>query len=234
MPRGVRRFSLLSGVALCAGLGGAIAVAQASDNTLKQTLNSFAPKIVKDESAVTNGLEGYPKGKVMPLTRALQHEVGDLRTLKSRVSHESASTASGATAKKEIIQGLGLIASAYGTLRDDVLAASGGPVPAAQVTAAVNTDEKGRKKFLAGLNLLGAQSTPNPTTTTTPATTTPTTPAPTTPAPTPTGCYPLTSTGKCYEPGEYCSNADHGMSGVAGDGEAIICENNNGWRWEPQ
>ena len=166
MPRGVRRFSLLSGVALCAGLGGAIAVAQASDNTLKQTLNSFAPKIVKDESAVTNGLEGYPKGKVMPLTRALQHEVGDLRTLKSRVSHESASTASGATAKKEIIQGLGLIASAYGTLRDDVLAASGGPVPAAQVTAAVNTDRKGRKKLLAGLNLLGAQSTPNPTTTT--------------------------------------------------------------------
>jgi hypothetical protein len=230
VPRGVRRFSLLSGVALCAGLGGAIAVAQASDNTLKQTLNSFAPKIVKDESAVTNGLEEYPKGKVMPLTRALQHEVGDLRTLKSRVSHESASTASGATAKKEIIQGLGLIASAYGTLRDDVLAAGGGPVPAAQVTAAVNTDKKGRKKLLAGLNLLGAQSTPSPT----PTTPTPTTPTPTTPAPTPTGCYPLTSTGKCYEPGEYCSNADHGMSGVAGDGESIICENNNGWRWEPQ
>ena len=231
MPRGVRRFSLLSGVVLCAGLGGAIAVAQASDNTLKQTLNSFAPKIVKDERAVTKGLQEYPQDKVMPLTGALQHEVGDLRTLKSRVSHESASTASGATAKKEIIQGLGLIASAYGTLRDDVLAASGGPVPVAQVTAAVNTDKKGRKKLLAGLNLLGVQSTPNPTTPTTP---TPTTPTPTTSTPTPTGCYPLTSTGKCYEPGEYCSNADHGMSGVAGDGEAIVCENNNGWRWEPQ
>jgi hypothetical protein len=229
VPRRVRRFSLLSAVALCAGLGGAIAVAQASDNTLKQTLNSFAPKIVEDESAVTKGLNGYPNGKVMPLTHALQHEVGDLRTLKSRVSLESASSASGATAKKEIIQGLGLIASAYGTLRDDVLAASGGPVPVAQVTAAVNTDKKGRKKFLSGLKLLAAQSTPNPTTTTTTPTTTPTTPTPT-----PIGCYPLTSTGKCYEPGEYCSNADHGMSGVAGDGEAIICENNNGWRWEPQ
>ena len=156
MPRGVRRFSLLSGVALCAVLGGPIAAAQASDNTLKQTLNNFAPKIVKDENAVTKGLHEYPQGKVRPLTRALKHEVGDLHTLKSRLSHESASTASGAKAKKDIIKGLGLIASAYGTLRKDVLAANGGPVPAAQVTAAVNTDKKGRKKFLAGLKLLGA------------------------------------------------------------------------------
>lgn len=59
------------------------------------------------------------------------------------------------------------------------------------------------------------------------------TPVPT-PMPTPTGCYPTTSSGNCYEPGEYCSNAEHGMSGVAGDGEAIICENKNGWRWERQ
>jgi hypothetical protein len=42
---------------------------------------------------------------------------------------------------------------------------------------------------------------------------------PTTPQPKPTGCYPTSSSGHCYEPGEYCSNADHGTSGVAGDGE---------------
>jgi hypothetical protein len=52
------------------------------------------------------------------------------------------------------------------------------------------------------------------------------------PAP-PSGCYPKTSSGHCYEPGEFCPHADAGMSGVAGDGEAIICENNNGLRWEP-
>jgi hypothetical protein len=49
----------------------------------------------------------------------------------------------------------------------------------------------------------------------------------------PSGCYPKTSSGHCYEPGEFCPHADAGMSGVAGDGEAIICENNNGLRWEP-
>ncbi len=154
MPRSVRRFSLLSGVALCAILGGPIAGAQASDNTLRSTLNNFAPKIVKDENAVSNGLKGYPKGKVRPLTRALKHEVGDLHALKSKLSHEKASSAAGRKAKSDIVKGLGLIASAYGTLRKDVLAANGGPVPSAQVNAAVSTDKKGRKKYLAGLKLL--------------------------------------------------------------------------------
>ena len=46
-------------------------------------------------------------------------------------------------------------------------------------------------------------------------------------------CYPLTNGGNCYEPGEYCRNSDHGVTGVAGDGKAIKCEDNNGWRWEP-
>jgi phosphatidylserine/phosphatidylglycerophosphate/cardiolipin synthase-like enzyme len=54
------------------------------------------------------------------------------------------------------------------------------------------------------------------------------------PKPSPTVCQPKTSSGNCYEPGEYCPDADHGMSGVAGDGEAIVCEENDGWRWEPE
>jgi hypothetical protein len=53
-------------------------------------------------------------------------------------------------------------------------------------------------------------------------------------APPATSCYPLTNGGNCYEPGEYCRNSDHGVSGVAGNGEAIKCEDNNGWRWEPR
>src|SRR5437588_6061512 len=38
-----------------------------------------------------------------------------------------------------------------------------------------------------------------------PPTTTTTSPPP------PAGCYPKTSSGNCYEPGEYCPTADHGM-----------------------
>jgi hypothetical protein len=57
-----------------------------------------------------------------------------------------------------------------------------------------------------------------------------TSPAATAPA---ASCYPLSNGGNCYEPGEYCRKSDHGASGVAGDGKKIICENNDGWRWEP-
>jgi hypothetical protein len=154
VTRAVRRFLLLLGVALCAILGGPIALSQASDNSLRATLNAFAPKLAKDETAVKSGLQGYPQGRVTPLTRSLKHEVGDLHALKSRLSHQTASSPAGAKAKKNIIKGLTLIASAYAALRQDVLAVHGGPVPSAQVTAAVNTDKKGRTKFLAGLKLL--------------------------------------------------------------------------------
>jgi len=81
-------------------------------------------------------------------------------------------------------------------------------------------------------------STPTPTLTPTPP------PAPTAAPPaapprptaapaTPAACYPLSNSGTCYEPGEFCRTTDHGRTGVAGNGEAIVCEYNNGWRWEP-
>lgn len=74
-----------------------------------------------------------------------------------------------------------------------------------------------------------AQGTAPPT----PARTTPAAP-PAPPASTaPASCYPLSNEGTCYEPGEFCRNADHGKTGVAGDGKAIKCEDNDGWRWEP-
>lgn len=154
MPRAIRRCSLLSGVALCAVLGGPLAVAQASDNSLRATLNSFAPKIVRDENAVHNGLIGYPQGKVKPLVHALSHEVSDLHSLKGKLAHDAASSARGATGRTDIIKGLGLIARAYGALRHDVQIAHGGPVPRPKVNAAVSTDRKGRAKLLAGLKLL--------------------------------------------------------------------------------
>jgi hypothetical protein len=81
-----------------------------------------------------------------------------------------------------------------------------------------------------------ATSTPTPTPTPTPTQAPPTpvpAPAAATAPPTPAGCYPLTNAGNCYEPGEFCRSADHGRTGVAGNGEAIVCRYNDGWRWEP-
>jgi hypothetical protein len=58
-------------------------------------------------------------------------------------------------------------------------------------------------------------------------------PSPTTAPPAPVGCHPLSDEGTCYEPGEFCRDSDHGVTGLAGDGETITCEDNDGWRWEP-
>jgi hypothetical protein len=155
VPRAIRRCSVLSGAALCAVLVGPVAVAQASDNTLRLTLNSYATKINHDEIAVRNGLlVQYPKGHWKVLTRALKHEVGDLHALARKLKHESASSARGRKAKADIVKGLSLIANAYGALRNDVLGVHGGAVPPSKVNAAVATDKKGRKKLLAGLHLL--------------------------------------------------------------------------------
>ena len=74
-----------------------------------------------------------------------------------------------------------------------------------------------------------ASAAPTPTATATHSAT-PTTHAA---APPPTSCHPLTDSGHCYEPGEFCRHSDEGTTGLAGDGEKIKCEDNNGWRWEP-
>jgi hypothetical protein len=80
-----------------------------------------------------------------------------------------------------------------------------------------------------------AAITPTPTPTPTPSPTP--TRAPTThaaaPPPPPPSCHPLTNGGNCYEPGEFCRHSDEGATGLAGDGEKIKCEDNDGWRWEP-
>jgi hypothetical protein len=62
-------------------------------------------------------------------------------------------------------------------------------------------------------------------------------PAPATSAPAPVApaCYPLTSGGNCYEPGEFCPAKDHGMSGIAGDGKSITCSyypSSGTWHWK--
>lgn len=57
-------------------------------------------------------------------------------------------------------------------------------------------------------------------------------PPPTTAAP--TGCHPKTSSGNCYEAGEFCRASDVGTTGVAGNGERIVCRRDGSYnRWEP-
>lgn len=58
---------------------------------------------------------------------------------------------------------------------------------------------------------------------------------PTAPVPplSPSNCEPVSNSGNCYRPGQFCRNSDHNVIGVTADGQKIVCTNNNGWRWEP-
>jgi hypothetical protein len=102
----------------------------------------------------------------------------------------------------------------------------GSAPPGYRVKVDVRVSANGQKRSF-GAWFTPRQRPPPPVPTPAPA------PTPAAAPPPPSGCYPKASSGNCYEPGEFCSQADAGMSGVAGDGEAIICENNNGLRWEP-
>jgi cardiolipin synthase len=72
----------------------------------------------------------------------------------------------------------------------------------------------------------GTNAAPTPTTTPAAAPPSPTTTSP-------AACYPIDDEGGCYEPGEYCRDDDHGMTGRAGNGLTITCEYDDGWYWEP-
>jgi len=111
--------------------------------------------------------------------------------------------------------------------------------PGARVVITVGVSYDGRKGTCqASFQPQSAQTTgvavpAQPATPPSPAPPPPPSSAPSPPPVTAASCHPLSNEGTCYEPGEFCRNSDHGASGVAGDGENIICEYNNGWRWEP-
>jgi hypothetical protein len=138
--------------------------------------------------------------------------------------------------------------SALDAMGGDFKGTSSGIVKGAHEIALIATLKNTVQKVAAPVAIKTTVAAP-PTTTSPPPTTAPAEPAappetaaPTTapaapaPAPAPTTqaeCNPMSDEGTCYEPGEYCRDDDHGVSGVAGDGEAITCEDNDGWRWEP-
>jgi hypothetical protein len=106
------------------------------------------------------------------------------------------------------------------------------PVGSPGVTTASATKAKAKAKAKPRRTVAPATAAPTTSKAVAPPPPPPTT-APAAAPSTPSGCYPLTDGGNCYEPGEYCRDDDHGVSGVAGDGEAVTCEDNDGWRWEP-
>jgi hypothetical protein len=110
----------------------------------------------------------------------------------------------------------------------------GMPHPSSQDAAAPAASQPAPARTAAPTHTTASAAVPAPAQTPSP----PSAPAPVPPPPAASpapaaGCYPLSDEGTCYEPGEFCRDDDHGVTGLAGDGETITCEDNDGWRWEP-
>lgn len=157
MHRTVRRGSLLSAVAACAILAGPVGGAQASDSTIRATIDAYNARIAKDEARVLKSADTYDKTHdATPLVNALHHEVRDLRGLKAKLGHESGSSIRGRRGRQDVVKGLGLIATGYTALARDVHAASASrPVTSSQLATARSADRRGHDLVVKGLKLLG-------------------------------------------------------------------------------
>jgi hypothetical protein len=157
MHRSVRRGPLLSSIAACAILAGPVAGAQASDSTIRGTIDAYNGRIANDEARILETAATYDKTRdATPLINALHHEVRDLRALRGKLARESGSSARGRRGRADVVKGLGLIATGYSALAKDVSAASASkPVTNGELEAARAADRKGHNLVITGLKLLG-------------------------------------------------------------------------------
>jgi len=157
MHRFARRGPLLSSIAACAMLAGPVAGAQASDSTVRSTIDAYNGRIAQDEARIVNTAATYDRtGDATDLIGALTREVRDLRTLQGKLARESGSTARGRRGRTDVAKGLGLIATGYTALARDVRAASAQkPVTPGEVNAARAADRRGHTLVITGLRLLG-------------------------------------------------------------------------------
>jgi hypothetical protein len=121
---------------------------------------------------------------------------------------------------------IGIALSGNGTPTGNTSPAA--PIASPQTTSAIKAAIATQPTTAAATSQAATPSTPAA-----PSSASQTTPAAAPASSAAAGCHPLSSSGNCYSTGERCPAADHGLSGVAANGEAVTCENNDGWHWEP-
>jgi hypothetical protein len=152
------RRSLIAGpLAVCVAVAGSASIAHASDAGLSASVKADVPQITRTQAKVLDGLAAYEKThSTSVLIKAIRAQDSNLETLKSKLSGEAPSSATGTKAKAEIIKGLGLIVSSNKHLVNDLQkGAAGKSVSKAQLRAVIAADKKGNLDFNTGAKLLG-------------------------------------------------------------------------------
>ncbi|HTW11850.1 MAG TPA: hypothetical protein VME01_03835 [Solirubrobacteraceae bacterium] len=142
----------------CAALLGPAAAAQASDAGIRATVKDDLPKIIRSQAKILDGIATLQQKKsVTALVDAIRAQDRNLSALHNHLDRESASTASGAKGKTDLVDGLKLIIASNQTLAKDLAkAAKHQPVSKAQLKAAVEKAKKGNVDLNTGSKMLKA------------------------------------------------------------------------------
>lgn len=97
-------------LATAAMIGGPIAAASASNLTIELALVHAAPRLRHSQARLRTALLHYRLShRSAPVVRAIRAQDKALYSLRRTVSRASASSSTGATARRDIVKGLGLV-----------------------------------------------------------------------------------------------------------------------------
>jgi hypothetical protein len=156
MSHRLGRFSLLVPIVACAAVIGPVSVAQASDASLRSTVEAGIPKITRSQAKILDGEAAFEQThSAAALVKAVKAQDKTLKTLDTKVKGQSPSTPVGTKAKSDIVKGLRLIVASNTSLVSDYkLAQQGHPVTRAQLNVMVNEANTGNVDMLTGIKLL--------------------------------------------------------------------------------
>jgi hypothetical protein len=149
--RAVACAAVLGGV-----LAGPIAGASASDASIKSVIKSYGSKILVAEGHVVSALGEYKKsGDPSGVTSAITASVGVLRSLKSAIAGQSASSPKVKQGKAKFEKGLQKIIAGYQHLKTAFGEKKASPQAAKQqATIALNSLKRAKKELNEGARLL--------------------------------------------------------------------------------
>ncbi|HLH13342.1 MAG TPA: hypothetical protein VKV16_01020 [Solirubrobacteraceae bacterium] len=141
---------------LCAVLLGSVASASASDSSIRNLIKAYNPKILVAEGHVVSAIGEYKKTRnPAPVVKALDNSISVFRSLKSKISQQSAKSSRVQEGKRKLMKGLQSVIGAYEKLKVAFGERAGSP-QAAKETAmkAEAAVKRGRKQLSEGIQLL--------------------------------------------------------------------------------